>query len=84
MKLAGDEKGVGVENEGFKPTLPGSREVMGEDGVEEKFEGVEVVPEPGLVLKTVDTSSKKVFINICQSPLIPASAPKTKLMVKFS
>eukprot|EP00753_Platysulcus_tardus_P005828 PLAT13716.1.p1 GENE.PLAT13716.1~~PLAT13716.1.p1 ORF type:complete len:492 (+),score=160.51 PLAT13716.1:99-1478(+) len=48
--------------------LPGGREMLSTDGeVRAAEEGVDVTPKPGFVIKTVDDSGLKTFINICVS-----------------
>ena len=44
------------------------------------LQGELVTPEPGFVIKATDVSDgRKVFINVCQSPLVDLPAPKTQL-----
>ena len=56
----------------FAPVLPGGAGVMGTGGVEAKKEGVPCQPSPGFVIKTreMSGSARKVFINVCQSPML--------------
>lgn len=42
-------------------------------------EGVKVFPTPGFVLKTRTDKGDKIFINICQSPMIQKMSTKKKL-----
>lgn len=65
-----------------KIKLPGrENKVLAKDGVEREEEGVKVEPEPGFVLKTRDELLQKVFINLCQSPLIQKMGTKKQLDV---
>eukprot|EP00924_Labyrinthula_sp_SR-Ha-C_P005761 maker-scaffold_14-snap-gene-4.51-mRNA-1 protein AED:0.23 eAED:0.23 QI:45/1/1/1/1/1/2/86/415 len=60
--------------------LPNGSRILGEKGLEENYEREELIPTPAFVIKTYDIQTKrKVFINICQSPLLPRSGEKTRL-----
>lgn len=62
--------------------VPGTGDILGADGVKRKAneEGIEVVPEPGMVIKTknIETGTK-IFINICQSDAINPPSNRSQL-----
>ena len=68
-----------------KIKLPGGdKKVLASDGVQTEEESIKVVPDPGFVVKTRDQGLKKVFINLCQSPLIQEMGTKKQLDVSVS
>jgi hypothetical protein len=66
----------------FEAKMPGTDSVMGAGGLKKKQEeGIEVIPDPGFVLKTVSLGADpvKVFINICQSEKLQAPSVQKRL-----
>lgn len=84
METSEDDENATKESDDFKVKLArGDGRVFGKKGIEESeeaYESIEVAPSPGLVLKTVTSGNQKLFINICQSSLIPNVSEKTKLV----
>mmetsp|Transcript_20612 Transcript_20612/g.38366 ORF Transcript_20612/g.38366 Transcript_20612/m.38366 type:complete len:530 (+) Transcript_20612:113-1702(+) len=77
----GEDGDLGGNQPEFKPKLPGGK-VMDTEGVkkdEEQEEGQKVHPTPGFVLKTRTEKGDKVFVNICQSPLLQKMSKKKQL-----
>lgn len=67
-------------NQEFAPRMPGTDDIMGKDGIKKQEEGIEVIPDPGFVVKTKTLAEgKKIFINICQSTKLQEPATKKKL-----
>lgn len=69
----------------FEAKMPGTDKVMGAAGLKKKEQGIEVIPEPGFVVKTTTLGPPeagggvKVFINICQSDKLQAPSVQKRL-----
>jgi len=77
------EDGIVTKDESddtFAPKLPGGK-MMTKTGVQEDGEGIKVEPKAGFVIKTRNQEQRKVFINVCVSPLLGQMSNKRQLMV---